>query len=282
MNNVIARKRNVLGAALAAIVLTTAGCGGDKKEEQATAQTAKSGDVKLESSVDKVTYVVGYNMAKQAQSNGLEFNTDVMVMAIQDVLADKEPRIAQADQQQIMMSFQEEQQSKREEERKEAADKNMKESQAYLEENAKKEGVVTTESGLQYEVLNKGPGEGESPTKSDKVKVHYHGTLVDGTVFDSSIDRGQPVTFPVRGVIDGWVEALELMKVGDKYRLAIPPELAYGETGTSSTIGPNAALLFDVELLEINPTNEQDPHAHSENEMEAEGDAAGDAEEGAE
>lgn len=270
MNNLIARKRHVLGAALAAVVLTTAGCG-DKNDAEAT-KTTKPAEVKLETAQQKVTYIVGYNMAKQAQSNGLEFQTDVMVTAIQDVLSGKEPRIAQEDQQKIMMSFQEEQQAKREEERKQEADTNLEASKEYLAKNAEKEGVVTTESGLQYEVLKKGSGDGESPTKSDKVKVHYHGTLVDGTVFDSSVDRGQPVTFPVRGVIDGWVEALELMKEGDKFRLAIPPELAYGETGTSGVIGPNAALLFDVELLEINPSNDsENPHGDAAEEAAEEG-----------
>lgn len=252
MNNLFARKKSVLGAALAVLVLTTAGCSGDKKVEKAPAASATS-EVKLEAMVDKVTYIVGYNMAKQAQSNGLEFQTDIMAAAIKDVLAGKEPRIPQEEQQKIMMTFQEEQQAKRETERSKAADENLAKSKTFLEENAKKEGVVTTESGLQYEVLVKGPGEGDFPKDADKVKVHYHGTLIDGTVFDSSVERGEPVTFPVKGVIDGWVEALQLMKVGDKFKLAIPPELAYGKSGTSGKIGPNAALVFEVELIEINP-----------------------------
>ena len=119
----------------------------------------------------------------------------------------------------------------------------------YIAANAKKEGVVVTESGLQYKEIKAGTG--DMPKASDKVKVHYKGTLIDGTVFDSSIDRGEPATFPVTGVIKGWIEALQLMNVGDKFQLTIPPELAYGEKGTGSDIGPNATLLFDVELIEI-------------------------------
>lgn len=239
-------KASVWGAT-AAVLLVTAGC---NKEAKAPAAPA---EVKLEGIEQQVTYIVGYNMAKQAQANGLEFQKDVMAAAIQDVLDGKDPRIAQEEQQQIMMSFQEQQQSKREEERKAAAEGNLKEAQAFLAENAKKEGVKVTESGLQYEVLQAAPEGAASPTEEDVVKVHYHGTLVDGTVFDSSVERGQPVSFPVKGVIKGWVEALQLMKVGDKYKLYIPPELAYGEGGTSGKIGPNAALVFEVELLEINP-----------------------------
>jgi FKBP-type peptidyl-prolyl cis-trans isomerases 1 len=239
-------KASVLGATVAAL-LVTAGC---NKESQTSASPAQ---VKLDSTEQKVTYIVGYNMAKQAQANGLNFEKDVMSAAIQDVLDGKEPRIAQSDQQQIMMAFQEEQQNKREGERKVAADANLKEAQEFLAENAKKEGVTVTESGLQYEVLQAAPEGAASPSEDDVVKVHYHGTLVDGSVFDSSIERGQPVSFPVKGVINGWVEALQLMKVGDKFKLYIPPELAYGEGGTSGKIGPNAALIFEVELLEINP-----------------------------
>ncbi len=120
---------------------------------------------------------------------------------------------------------------------------------AFLAENAKKEGVKTTASGLQYQVINSGTG--ETPKLSDTVKVHYHGTLIDGTVFDSSVQRGQPITFPVGAVIPGWVEALQLMKVGDKWRLFIPARLAYGEQSPSPAIPPNSVLIFDVELLGI-------------------------------
>ena len=121
---------------------------------------------------------------------------------------------------------------------------------AFLEENSKKEGITKTESGLQYEVLTK--GEGASPTKDDKVTVHYTGTLIDGTVFDSSVDRGEPATFGVTQVIKGWTETLQLMSVGDKFRLFIPSDLAYGQRGSGAKIAPNSTLIFEVELLKIN------------------------------
>ena len=130
-----------------------------------------------------------------------------------------------------------------------AGDKNLKEGETFLAENAKKDGVKSTASGLQYKVLKSGSG--ATPKSSDEVKVHYHGKLIDGTVFDSSVDRGEPVTFPVTGVIPGWVEALQLMKVGDKWQIYLPSKLAYGAQGAGGKIGPNAVLVFDVELLGI-------------------------------
>ena len=134
--------------------------------------------------------------------------------------------------------------------KKEAAKtKNLEEGRKFLAENAKRPEVKVTDSGLQYEILKQ--GDGPIPTASDKVKVHYHGTLIDGTVFDSSVERGEPIDFPVTGVIKGWVEALQMMSVGSKWKLYIPSNLAYGERGAGGTIGPNAVLIFEVELLGI-------------------------------
>ncbi|MBN2712634.1 MAG: FKBP-type peptidyl-prolyl cis-trans isomerase [Planctomycetes bacterium] len=130
-----------------------------------------------------------------------------------------------------------------------SAQENLTAAEAYLEENKKREGVIVTDSGLQYEVLE--AGDGNTPSATGRVTVHYKGTLIDGTEFDSSYGRGQPATFPVNGVIPGWVEALQLMKEGAKYRLHIHPDLAYGPYGAGGVIGPNAALIFDVELLQI-------------------------------
>ena len=132
----------------------------------------------------------------------------------------------------------------------EAKQKNAeKDGKAFLEANGKKEGVKTTASGLQYKVIKS--GKGKSPKASDKVKVHYHGTLIDGTVFDSSVERNDPITFPVNGVIPGWVEGLQLMKEGDKFQFVIPSNLAYGEQGAGGKIGPNSTLIFDVELISV-------------------------------
>ncbi|WP_018275238.1 FKBP-type peptidyl-prolyl cis-trans isomerase [Teredinibacter turnerae] len=140
-------------------------------------------------------------------------------------------------------------QSRIQAEEAEKAKKFAAEGEAFLAENAKKEGIVVTESGLQYEILS--AGDGEKPALTSKVKTHYHGTLIDGTVFDSSVNRGQPAEFPVNGVIAGWTEALQMMPVGSKWRLYVPYQLAYGERGAGGAIGPYAALVFEVELLEI-------------------------------
>jgi len=138
--------------------------------------------------------------------------------------------------------------SKMEAKAKVDGEKNVKEGEAFLAANAKKDGVKTTASGLQYKVIKAGTG--ATPKASDEVKVHYHGTLIDGTVFDSSVQRGEPISFPLNGVIAGWTEGLQLMKVGDKFQFAIPSALAYGEQG-SGPIGPNSTLIFEVELLGI-------------------------------
>lgn len=249
MNITIIKKTGLLGVAVGAALLT-AGCNEEAKKETAAAPA----EVQLDSVEKKVTYIVGFNMATQAKANGLDFDKDVMVQAIEDVAGEKEPRIAQEEQQKIMMEFQEAQQAKRDEERKAVAGENLKKSEEFLAENAKKESVKTTESGLQYEVVSASTKEdAKTPSATDTVKVHYHGTLVDGTVFDSSVDRGQPASFGVNRVIKGWTEGLQLMKEGDKFKFFIPADLAYGENGAGAKIGPNSALVFEVELLEVNP-----------------------------
>ena len=133
--------------------------------------------------------------------------------------------------------------------KQEKLEANLEAGESFLQENKKRPEVKTTESGLQYEVLTE--GNGAKPTATDKVKCHYHGTLIDGTIFDSSVQRGQPATFPLNMVIKGWTEALQLMSVGSKYRLFLHPSLAYGERQTGAVIGPNSTLIFDVELLDI-------------------------------
>ncbi|MBB3169910.1 FKBP-type peptidyl-prolyl cis-trans isomerase [Simiduia aestuariiviva] len=231
----------VSGIALASVLL--AACGADKKAEEA----------KLESLEAKVSYMFGTNMASQFKQEGFELDAAAIALAINDVQAGKESRISEEEMQQVMQDFQAKAQAKQENKFKAVADGNMKESQAYLAENAKKDGVQTTESGLQYKVVN--AGEGAKPTTADTVTVHYKGTLIDGTEFDSSYGRGEPVSFPVTGVIPGWTEALQLMSPGAKYELYIPSELAYGPGGTGP-IGPNQALIFEVELLSIDAGEE--------------------------
>ena len=248
--------KNTLLAAAISTALFTAGCNKPAAVEPA--------EVELNSIEQKVTYIVGYRMAEQAKQGEFALDKAVMAMAIQDVADAKEPRIAQAEQQTIMMEFQTQQEEKRNAQVKQEGEENLAKGKAFLEENATKEGVKTTESGLQYKVITAAEEGAASPKADDTVKVHYHGTLIDGTVFDSSKDRGQPVTFPVSGVIQGWVEGLQLMKLGEKFELYIPAELAYGENGTGP-IGPNSALVFEVELLEINPEPPAGhPGAHSE------------------
>ena len=193
---------------------------------------------------DKFSYCLGLNIGTSLVNDGLdEINVADLAAGLEDILKDSDIKVSPQDAQAIL---QEGVQSAREKKHG-----NVKgDGEAYLAENAKKEGVTVLPSGLQYEVLV--AGEGAKPQATDSVTTHYHGTLIDGTVFDSSVERNQPATFPVNGVIQGWVEALQLMPVGSKWRLHIPYNLAYGERGAGAGIPPFAALVFEVELLAIN------------------------------
>jgi FKBP-type peptidyl-prolyl cis-trans isomerase FklB len=196
----------------------------------------------------RASYAIGLDIATNLKAREFELDSKALAAGIADALADK-PALKPEEVREVLMKLQQEMMAKGETKNKADSDKNQKAGEAYLAENGKKEGVKTTESGLQYKVLK--AGSGVSPKKTDTVKVHYHGTLIDGKVFDSSVQRGEPVTFPVEGVIPGWVEALQLMKVGDKWQLFIPSKLAYGERSPDPGIGPNATLVFEVELLGI-------------------------------
>lgn len=242
----------LIGMAATAALLTA--CGGGQEEDKA--------EVKLDTLEQKVSYIVGYNMASQAKASSFDIDVDALSMAVGDVHSDKESRLNEEESRAAMTAFQTQQHAKQQEQQAQAAEENKQEGEAYLAENAQKEGVTTTESGLQYRVITE--GEGESPTAEDQVTVHYTGRLTDGTVFDSSVERGQPATFPVNGVIPGWVEALQLMKVGDKWEITIPSDLAYGSGGTSGPIGPNETLIFEVELLDINGSAEEAAQAEEE------------------
>ena len=211
-------------------------------------QQGGTGNAKLETSVDSVSYaigvLVGANNKKQLENapGSDEMSMEIMATAFRAASLGEEAKISEEDANAMVQKFFQDAGARE-------AQASLEEGNAFLEENGKREGVSTTESGLQYEVLTE--GEGEKPVATDRVRVHYHGTLIDGTVFDSSVDRGEPAVFGVNQVIKGWTEALQLMSIGSKWKVFIPAELAYGERGAGGDIGPNAALVFEVELLEI-------------------------------
>ncbi|WP_242928303.1 FKBP-type peptidyl-prolyl cis-trans isomerase [Pontibacter vulgaris] len=195
---------------------------------------------------DKISYIIGRDMATNLKKQGIDIEAEPFMQGLKEVLAGQPSSLSANDVQEAMMALQQEMGQKQ---GAKAAD-NKKAGEAFLAENKGKEGVKTLPSGLQYQVLQEGSG--KSPSSSDQVTTHYHGTLIDGTVFDSSYERNQPATFPVNGVIAGWTEALQLMKEGAKWRLFIPSNLAYGSQGAGDVIGPNSTLIFDVELISVN------------------------------
>ncbi|MBC9912198.1 FKBP-type peptidyl-prolyl cis-trans isomerase [Chitinophaga varians] len=203
--------------------------------------TAKPG--LLKNRIDSVSYGIGVNIAENLKAQGLSnVNTTLLAKAVQDMLTNKTLTLSKEQSEMSISNYLQQLKAEKVAKNREASDK-------FLAENKTKPGVVTLPSGLQYQVLKE--GNGPKPTINDKVKTHYHGTLIDGTVFDSSVERGEPISFPVSGVIRGWTEALQLMPVGSKWRLFIPSDLAYGDRGAGAKIGPGAALVFDVELLDI-------------------------------
>ena len=219
---------SVLGLALAA-------CNGEQEKK-----------VTLDSDMDKLSYGMGLNIGKNFKQQDITMNIDAIAAGMRDALADKQ----QLDDKTLQAAA-ESVRAREMEKRNALADEQAKEGINFLAENAKREGITTTESGLQYEIITQGSGEGESPQATDVVSVHYHGTLIDGTVFDSSVERNQPAEFQLNAVIKGWTEALQLMKVGDKWKLYLPSDIAYGARSPSPKIPANSALIFEVELLEI-------------------------------
>lgn len=193
--------------------------------------------------MDKLSYAVGMSMASNLMNSGLkEIDVDSFVKAFTEIMNNTTPSMSPEEANQILQDYFRKSQD-------DMLTKNLEAGKAFLAENSKKEGITTLLSGLQYEVITE--GNGPKPSATDQVKCHYHGTLIDGTVFDSSVQRGQPAVFGVNQVIKGWVEALQLMPVGSKWRLFIPSDLAYGEQGAGGSIEPNTALIFEVELLGI-------------------------------
>ena len=205
--------------------------------------------LELKDQKDKESYSLGYQFGQSLKSQGIDINLDIYGSGIRDAFSGKEPQMSQEEIRATLTSLQQRVMAAQQKELKEMAAKNLNESKKFLAENQKKEGIKTLPSGLQYKVLTEGSG--EMPKAEDTVTINYKGTLIDGTEFDSSYKRGQPATFQVKGVIKGWTEALQLMKQGAKWQLFIPPDLAYGERGAGRDIGPNATLIFEVELLTI-------------------------------
>ena len=207
-------------------------------------QEMSTKEVQLNNEIDSVSYSMGVNIAQNIKSQGMkELNVNALAMAFNDILNDQTPKMDAATCNMVINDYFQNLQTARAEESKQAGS-------TFLDENKSRENVTTTESGLQYEVLVE--GNGPKPEAEDEVTVHYHGTTLDGTVFDSSVNRGEPVNFPVNGVIQGWQEALQLMPVGSKWKLFIPSDLAYGPRGAGQSIGPNETLIFEVELISIN------------------------------
>ena len=218
------------------------------KEDPKAAAKKKDDSIELKTLKQKVSYGIGLNIGRSIARDGLDIDADLLAQGIKDIMADKKPRLEDEEVRAALVEFQKQMNAKASEKDKLAADKNKKAGEAFLAANKKKEGVVTTKSGLQYKILR--AGKGATPKATDRVRTHYHGTLIDGTVFDSSVDD-EPVTFGVGGVIPGWTEALQLMKVGGKWKLFIPSELAYKASGSGTKIGPNSTLIFEIELLAI-------------------------------
>jgi FKBP-type peptidyl-prolyl cis-trans isomerase FklB len=202
------------------------------------------------SNKEKISYIIGRDMAANFKKQGIEVDPEVFLQGFKEALSGAESQLSPEEVQAAMMALQQEMQSRQPAGQGRAAEINQQEGDAFLAENKNREGVFTLPSGLQYMVLQEGSGASPGPT--DRVTTHYHGTLIDGTVFDSSYERGQPATFPVNGVIAGWTEALQRMQEGAKWRLFLPAELAYGSQGAGQDIGPNSTLIFDVELISVN------------------------------
>ncbi|MDP2158235.1 MAG: FKBP-type peptidyl-prolyl cis-trans isomerase [Nitrospirota bacterium] len=209
----------------------------------------------LKTDKDKLSYSMGVATGTQMKRQSVDVDVDMFAKGLRDSVSGGKLQMTEQEIQEALMKFQQEMAAKQAEKTKQLTEINKKEGEAFLAENKKKEGVKTLPSGLQYKVITEGSG--NSPKETDTVTTHYRGTLIDGTEFDSSIKRGQPATFAVKGVIKGWTEALQLMKEGSKWQLFIPSELAYGERGAGQQIGPNSALIFEVELISIKDNTEK-------------------------
>jgi len=228
--------RNFTGSFVVLILASVAtGCGGD--------------DDPFDNFEQRSSYAVGMDIANNLQQMPADLEIEYLVRGLRDVLRDRETLLNDQQVAQVIQEFSMQMRQASITRSQEQALENQQAAAAFFPENGAKDGIVTTASGLQFEVLE--DGDGISPGAEDEVTVHYRGTLLDGTEFDSSYERGEPITFPLRGVIPGWTEGLQLMKTGGKYRLYVPAALGYGSAGSPPVIGPDAALIFEVELLEV-------------------------------
>ena len=235
----VSMKRNLLAVSIAVGALALAGCNKDEPE--------------LTTPIQQASYGIGLNMGQSLLQDGLgDIDPQALALGLQDALGSQEQRVGDEELTNAFNELQQRSQERAEALAQEALDANKK----YLEENAAKDGVTETDSGLQYEVVTSGDADGPQPQADDVVVVHYEGRLLDGTVFDSSVQRGEPAELPVAGVIPGWVEVLQMMHVGDKWTVTVPAELAYGPRSPSPVIPPNSILVFDMELMSIKPRGE--------------------------
>lgn len=244
---------------VSAVAVALTACNEEEQAEQidsasveSAAVQASTADVALDTQLKKFSYVVGVDMGGQFRTSDIDIDRAAFTAGLSDSLEGKKPRIGKEELEEVVQAFHAQQQEKiqqHEEEQRSIAEKNIEEGAAFLAENGAKEGVTTTESGLQYKVIRAGTG--VSPTADSRVEVHYRGTLIDGREFDASSKHGGAVELNVSEVIPGWTEALQKMKEGAKWELYLPSELAYGPQGTGGIIGPSATLIFEVELLKV-------------------------------
>jgi FKBP-type peptidyl-prolyl cis-trans isomerase len=232
-------RRVLVAVAVVAMALALASCGGDSVAPKKQLTTFE----------ERSSYAIGQNVGGSLKTTSMTIDIPAFVQGVRDTLEGRKPLLTAEEAMAVMQEFSQKARDAETKKREEQSAKNIEEGKAFLETNKARTGVVTTASGLQYEVITQGTG--PKPKSTDRVSVHYRGTLIDGTEFDSSYTRGQPATFQLDAVIPGWTEALQLMPVGSKYKVFLPSELAYGERGAGGQIGPNATLIFEVELLSI-------------------------------
>jgi FKBP-type peptidyl-prolyl cis-trans isomerase len=233
-------KKLLVAAAVLAMAFAVTSCGGGGGGKTLTS---------LDTDIQRASYAYGMDVGTSLLRSGLDLDVDAFVQGFRDTLEGRHPLLTDAEKMQIMQDFAQQMREKQQAQMEEASAQNLAEGTAFLEANKSAEGVKVTDSGLQYIIEKEGTG--KRPTANSRVKVNYIGTLIDGTKFDSSYDRGEPAEFPLSGVIPAWTEGVQLIKEGGKIKLFAPPDLAYGERGAPPVIGPNATLIFEIELIEV-------------------------------